>query len=127
MDFVQGFERDQLVMMDFEANVPHDSWARVVDWFVDALPISELGFNDVLHEEGRPPYKAADMLKLFMYGYRKRLRSGNQLAEACNINLEVIWLMKGLRPSARKILYFRKDLKFYLKNTCWEKLELIQS
>jgi len=109
MDFVQGFERDQLVMMDFEANVPHDSWARVVDWFVDALPMSELGFNDVLQEEGRPPYKAADMLKLFMYGYRKRLRSGNQLAEACHINLEVIWLMKGLRPSSRKILYFRKD------------------
>ena len=109
MDFIQGFERDQLVMMDFEANVVFDSWARIVDWFVDALPINELGFNNVLNEEGRPPYKASDMLKLFMYGYKKHLRSGNQLAEACNINLEVIWLMKGLRPSARKILYFRKD------------------
>ena len=25
--------------MDFEANVSADSWARVVDWFVDVLPV----------------------------------------------------------------------------------------
>ncbi|MFK5857279.1 MAG: IS1182 family transposase, partial [Bacteroidota bacterium] len=75
MDFIQGFERNQLVMMDFEANVAHDSWARVVDWFVDALPMDELGFINVLQSEGRPPYKASDLLKLFMYGYKKDLRS----------------------------------------------------
>ncbi|MFC1733811.1 hypothetical protein ACFL6I_26220 [candidate division KSB1 bacterium] len=66
MDFVNGFNRDQLIMMDFEANVAPDSWARAVDWFVDALPMAELGFNDVLNCEGRPPYRSADMLKLFM-------------------------------------------------------------
>lgn len=109
MDFINGFNRGQLVMMDFEANVSADSWARVVDWFVDALPIKDLGFNNVLNSEGRPPYRASDMLKLFMYGYKKKLRSSYQLEEACQINLEVIWLMRGLRPSARKIAYFRKD------------------
>jgi len=30
------------------------------------------------------------------------------LEHACKVNLEVIWLLKGLRPSARKIAYFRK-------------------
>ena len=109
MDFVQGINRNQLVMMDFEANVPLDSWARIVDLFVDMLPLKELGFSDVLNEEGRPPYRSADMLKLFMYGYKKKLRSSYQLEEACKINLEVIWLIRGLRPSARKIAYFRKD------------------
>jgi len=109
MDFVNGFDRDQLIMMDFEANVAPDSWARVVDWFVDALPIKKLGFKDVLNSEGRPPYRSSDMLKLFMYGYKKKLRSSYQLEEACRVNLEVIWLMRGLRPSARKIAYFRKD------------------
>ena len=108
MDFIKGFDRNQLVMMDFEANVEHDSWARVVDWFVDALPMDELGFNDVLQSEGRPPYKASDLLKLFMYGYKKRLRSSRDLEAACKVNIEVIWLMKGLQPSARKIAYFRK-------------------
>lgn len=109
MDFVKGFDRDQIIMMDFEANVASDSWARVVDWFVDALPMEKLGFNDVLNSEGRPPYLSSDMLKLFMYGYKKKLRSSYQLEEACRVNLEVIWLMRGLLPSARKIAYFRKD------------------
>jgi transposase len=109
MDFVNGFNRDQLIMMDFEANVVSDSWARVVDWFVEALPLDSLGFNDVLNSEGRPPYRSSDMLKLFMYGYKKKLRSSYQLEEACRVNLEVIWLMRGMRPSARKIAYFRKD------------------
>lgn len=109
MDFIKGFNRDQLIMMDFESNVALDSWARVVDWFVDVLPMKELGFSDVLNSEGRPPYKSDDLLKLFIYGYKKNLRSSYKLEEACKINLEVIWLMKGLRPSARKIAYFRKE------------------
>jgi len=109
MDFIKGFDRNQLIMMDFEANVDHDSWARIVDWFVDALPMSELGFNDVLQSEGRPPYKASDLLKLFMYGYKKDLRTSQKLEAACKVNIEVIWLLKGLQPSARKIAYFRKN------------------
>ncbi|NQU85110.1 MAG: transposase, partial [Mariniphaga sp.] len=109
MDFVNGFNRGQLIMMDFEANVTASSWARVADWFVDALPMDSLGFNNVLNSEGRPPYRSSDMLKLFMYGYKKKLRSSYQLEEACRVNLEVIWLMNGLRPSARKIAYFRKN------------------
>jgi transposase len=70
--------------------------------------MDELGFNDVLQTEGRPPYKASDLLKLFMYGYKKDLRTSRKLEAACKVNIEVIWLMKGLQPSARKIAYFRK-------------------
>jgi len=42
-------------MMDFEANVAFNSWAGVIDCFVDALPINDLGFKDLLNEEGRLP------------------------------------------------------------------------
>ena len=108
MDFITGFNRDQLVMMDFESCLGPDSWARIVDMFVDILPMGELGFRDVLNNEGRPPYRSSDMLKLYLYGYRNKLRSSRQLEHACKVNLEVIWLLKGLRPSARKIAYFRK-------------------
>jgi len=109
MDFINGIDRDQLVLMDFEAQVSANSWARIVDLFVDMLPLDKLGFSDVLNEQGRPPYRSADMLKLLMYGYKKKLRSSYSLEEACQINLEVIWLLRGLRPSARKIAYFRKN------------------
>lgn len=109
MDFITGFNRDQLVMMDFESCVGQDSWARTVDMFVDILPMEELGFKDVLNSEGRPPYHSTDMLKLYLYGYKNKLRSSRQMEHACKVNLEVIWLLKGLRPSARKIAYFRKN------------------
>ena len=109
MDFITGFNRDQLVMMDFESCLSTDSWARIVDMFVDILPMPELGFEDVLNCEGRPPYRSSDMLKLHLYGYKNKLRPSRRLEHACKVNLEVIWLLKGLRPSARKIAYFRKD------------------
>jgi len=109
MDFISGFNRDQLIMMDFESEVGPNSWARIVDMFVDILPLAQLGFKDILNDEGRPPYRSSDMLKLYLYGYKNRLRTSRQLEHACKVNLEIIWLLRGLRPSARKIAYFRKD------------------
>lgn len=109
MDFIQGFDRDQLQMLSFDNLVKQDSWARVVDLFVDCLPIENLGFKHEHAKEGRPPYATADLLKLFLYGYKNHLRSSRKLAHACEVNIEVIWLLKGLRPSARKIAYFRKN------------------
>jgi len=109
MDFIQGFNRNQLQMMSFDEFVAHDSWARVVDLFVDILPLSDLGFQETPADEGRPPFSPSDMLKLYLYGYKNQLRSSRKLAHACRVNLEVMWLMKGLKPSARKIAYFRKN------------------
>ena len=108
MDFIKGFDRQQLQMMSFEEYVKPDSWARVVDLFVDILPLNDLGFNETPADEGRPPFAPGDMLKLYLYGYKNQLRSSRKLAHACIVNLEVIWLLKGLKPSARKIAYFRK-------------------
>ena len=109
MDFIQGFNRKQLQIMSFEQFVTQDSWARIVDLFVDILPLKDLGFKDTPASEGRPPYAPSDMLKLYLYGYKNHLRSSRKLAQACRINMEVIWLLKGLTPSARKIAYFRKN------------------
>lgn len=109
MDFINGFDRNQLLMMDFESIVSQDSWARVVDLFVEMLPLKELGFKDVLRQEGRPPYHSSDLLKLYIYGYKNQLRTSRKLEKAAQVNIEVIWLLKGLTPSARKIAYFRKN------------------
>ena len=69
MDFIQGFHRNQLQMMSFDEFVTEDSWVRIVDLFVESLPINELGFKQELAKEERPPYHPGDMLKLFLYGY----------------------------------------------------------
>ncbi len=44
-----------------------------------------------------------------MYGYRHGLRSSSKLHQACLVNVELWWLLKGLKPSPRTILYFRKN------------------
>tara|TARA_R110000868_G_scaffold4211_4_gene26446 strand:- start:1213 stop:1542 length:330 start_codon:yes stop_codon:yes gene_type:complete len=102
MDFINGFDRNQLLMMDFEAAVSQESWARAVDLFVDMLPMDELGFIDVLRQEGRPPYRSSDLLKLYIYGYKNQLRSSRKLEHATRVNIEVIWLLKGLNPIGSK-------------------------
>jgi len=101
-------DRLQITMMDLESMVHQDSYARLVDLFVDALPLEELGFSHAKHElTGRPPYHPSVLLKLYMYGYRHGIRSSNKLHQACLVNVEVWWLLKGLKPSPRTICYFR--------------------
>lgn len=97
-------------MIALEEMVHQDSYARLVDLFVESLPLDKLGFTHVEHEsQGRPPYHPAVLLKLYMYGYRHGIRSSAKLHQACLVNVEVWWLLKGLKPSPRTILYFRKN------------------
>src|SRR3954468_8692057 len=60
-------------------------------------------------EVGQPPYDPADLLKLYLCGYINQVRSSRRLErEACR-NLELIWLLKNLRPGYRTIANFRKE------------------
>ena len=76
-------------MITLEQLVAPDSWARIIDLFVDILPIDELGFKHVkLQSEGRPPYNPATLLKLYLYGYKHSIRSSRKLEHSCKINEE---------------------------------------
>ena len=59
--------------------------------------------------EGRPAYDPRSLLKLYLYGARYEIRSSRKLEKACVVNVEVIWMMGGLRPDFRTIADFRKD------------------
>ena len=48
--------------------VSSDSEVRVVDAFVEALDMKQLGFREELVEEGRPPFHPETFLKLYLYG-----------------------------------------------------------
>ena len=109
MNFVNGFDRNQLQMISFDSMVAQNSWARIVDLFVDILPLELLGFKMIPYADGRPPFSPADLIKLYLYGYKNHIRSSRKLEHACKVNIEVIWLLKGLKPSARTIAYFRKN------------------
>lgn len=110
MHYQQGNDREQVFMTSLDQLVPEDSFARIVDLFVEAMPIEELGFKHAkLNKEGNTPYHPGDMFKLLLYGYRNGVRSSNKLSKACTVNVEVMWLLKGLRPSPRTINYFRSQ------------------
>ncbi len=110
MDYKVGKSRDDMYFTCLEQQVASDSWARVVDLFVNALDLDLLGFkNSRLNRQGNEPYNPADLFKLLLYGQRHDLRSANKLAHRCSINLELMWLLRGLRPSPRTICYFRTD------------------
>lgn len=107
---VKPIDRNQVTMKTLDAMVEWDSIARVIDCFVDHLDLKELGFEKAEPSfEGRPCYDPHSLLKLYLYGYRKSIRSSRKLAAACITNIDVIWMLGGLRPDFRTISDFRKD------------------
>lgn len=108
MQHKKGVDRRQMFFTSLEEMVPQDSFARIIDLVVDALPLNELGFQHVeLNTEGNEPYHPAEMLKLLIYGQRHGIRSANKLSYASGVNTELMWLLNGLQPAARTICYFR--------------------
>ena len=110
MNFKQGISREQISMMCPESFIAPDNPVRVIDMFVELLDLPDLGFsNSKLGKEGRPPYEAKYLLKLFYYGYINRIRSSRKLEAECLRNVEVWWLIYQLAPSYHTIADFRKD------------------
>ena len=65
--------------------------------------------------EGRPSYDPRAMLKLYIYGNRDRIRSSRRPGRACETNVEVMWLVEGVRPDFRTIARFRRENATRLK------------
>src|SRR6266498_4217194 len=116
MNYQQGIPREQMSMMSLESEISADNAVRVIDLFVDQLDLNKLGFNKIsFKSEGRPAYRAADMLKLYYYGYLNRIRSSRKLEAECVRNVELWWLIYQLSPGYHTIADFRKDNAAALK------------
>lgn len=109
MPYVNDLDRDQLMMTSLDSMVDRHSTARIIDAFVDSLDLKKLGFiRNQPAFEGRPSYDPHAMLKLYVYGYQNNITSSRKLAKACMVNIEVIWLVKGVKPDFRTISEFRR-------------------
>ena len=58
---------------------------------------------------GVPAMRPADLLKLYIYGYLNRVRSSRRLEAETHRNIEVIWLLRHLKPDFKTIADFRRD------------------
>jgi transposase len=111
--FKSGESRDQPALFPprIEDYVDPANPVRAIDSFVRALDLAKLGFRHAGRRVGvgQPPYNPSDLLKLYLYGYINQIRSSRRLErEACR-NLELIWLLKTLKPGYRTIANFRKE------------------
>lgn len=110
MDFLQPHNRNQVSMSSMDSMIAGDNEVRVIDAFVDALDMKQLGFSHTIYKsEGRPPFHCSVFLKLYLYGYMNRVRSSRRLEKECIRNIEVQWLLGELKPNYHSIADFRKD------------------
>jgi transposase len=111
MKFIRGHSRTQINLfpVSLEESIDKDNEVRIIDLFVDSLSLIDYGFRMDFVENGRPAYHPSDLLKLFIYGYMNKVRYSRDLEKECKRNIEVMWLLKCLRPDHNTIANFRRD------------------
>lgn len=117
MKYIQGENRNQMLIfpVSLDQSIPDDNEVRLIDLFVDSLPLEKYGFKMNYQENGRPGYHPACLLKLFIYGYLNKTRSSRDLEKEAYRNIEVMWLLKRLQPDHNTISNFRRDNKSAIK------------
>ncbi len=111
MEYIASIPRTQVMLLPacVEDYVGPENPVRVIEEFVNGLDLAKLKWPQ--REVGLPGARSFDprvFLKLFIYGYLNRVRSSRELEKACCRNLEVIWLLSGLRPDHWTINNFRR-------------------
>ena len=73
MSYIQGVDRSQTMLLPaaVEDYVSSDNPVRAIDAFVETLDLASLGFTMAGEnlKGGRPQYKPATLLKLYLWGY----------------------------------------------------------
>ena len=126
--YIKGAERGQMVLFpeSIEDYIGEKSEARIIDMFVESLELKEIGFKESPNDKGTNHYDPKDMLKLYLYGYRNGIRSSRKLAKECERNIEVMWLIRGIKPNYRTINSFRKHNKKNFKKVFARTVQLAE-
>jgi transposase len=125
--FVAGADRLQSTLLPecLDDFIDESNPVRAIDAFVDALDLTELGFDGVEPAAtGRPSYHPSVLLKLYIYGYLNRVQSSRRLEREAGRNVEVMWLLGRLVPDHKTIADFRKDNAAALRQVCARFVEL---
>ena len=125
--FVAGADRSQSTLLPecLDDFIDESNPVRVIDAFVDALNLAELGFDGVEPAAtGRPSYHPSINLKLYIYGYLNRVQSSRRLEREAGRNVEVMWLLGRLVPDHKTIADFRKDNGPAIRKVCARFVEL---
>ena len=111
MAHIPGDDRSQPLLLPgcVDQHVGPVNPVRFIGAFVDVLDPEAAGFGRVRPAAtGRPGHDTADPLKLQIHGYLNRNRSNRRPETEAHRNLEVIRLLRRLRPDFRTIADFRR-------------------
>jgi len=120
--FIEGENRQQSTLFPerIDDYIGEDSPVRVIDYFIDKLDISGLGFKAEPAGTGRPGYDPRTMLKIYVYGYLNQVHSSRRLEREAQRNVELMWLTGRLVPDFKTIADFRKDNGEAIRLVCRE-------
>jgi transposase len=121
MSFIEGCGRDQQLMFPpvIDDYITSDNPVRFIDAFVEGLRLHDLGFErSSPAETGRPAYNPKDLIRLYVYGYLNCHRSSRKLERETQRNVELMWLMRKLRPDFKTIADFRRDNAEAIRHVC---------
>jgi len=127
MAYITGESRKQITMFPevVDDYITQDNPVRFIEAFVDGLDMAEMGFGRAEPNDlGRPGYDPRDLLKLYIYCYLNRVRSSRRIEIEAGRNLELMWLMRKLRPDFKTIADFRKENTKALKKIFQEFSEI---
>lgn len=120
MSYKVGVEKQQLTLIPacVDDYVPENHICRVICAFTEQLDMVKLGYKYAeCKDVGCRPFDPRMMLNLYIYGYLNRVRSSRRLQAETTRNIEVMWLMDGLKPDDKTICNFRKDNAEALRET----------
>lgn len=98
--------RSQLTIR-LESAVPQNHLVRLIDSFVDTIPLDNLLKN--LANTGRPAYHPALLLKILLFAYSGRTFSGRKIELMLQESLPMMWLARNERISYHTINNFRSS------------------
>ncbi len=113
----EGQNREDLMMLSYDMMVSPENPVRLIDLmcrkFILDNPWREewKGTKD----KGSRSYPPSVMLALLVYGYFNGVSSSRKLEKETHRNIEVIWLMEGLRPDHWTICTFRRENETLVK------------
>lgn len=115
-----GPNREQRILLppSIDEYVSETNTVRAIDAYVESLDLAKMNFShtdDGSDFGGGPASHPKVRLKLYRYGYMNRIRSSRRLEREARVNLELIWLLEGFKPSHTTIANYRKDNRTGIK------------
>lgn len=115
MPKITGLDRHQVSFSSLEDVISLDNDVRFIDAFVEKLDLHRLGVRSLTQtdkkkkkKDGRAAFCDTLFLKLYLYAYLNGIRSSRKLEREAMRNIELHWLLQGLRPNYHSIADFRK-------------------